>query len=884
MKKNIILCLLSAASLLGAADIRYEKEADKAVQFAAKDMARCLSAVSGEKYSVQPGGQAVRGDIVLNTDSTLKSQEWKFQNKNGILTISGSSSPGIVYGIYTFLEKYAGCFWPAPDTEILPKQPGWKLPAINETGRPAFLRREMYVGYDSMDSVWRLRNKENHRAAYGINILSGKPHECHTFNTYAKAIKDPSLFGVTPNGGKCHTLCMTNPKVREIVLKQLIEYIEADRKARKGQPAYTFPQIYDISQPDGASGAECWCENCRKLAEAEGSYAGPTIAFMNYLGNGIKDKYPEILLRTYAYSYTMKPPKKIKAADNVLIRFCDSHVFKPLVPGTPNGRDLETWGKHAVKKAVWSYWRIYKGNLFPFVRPRKDISDEFRFCKREGVSTYIAEDENPLSRSFAMQQHWLMLKMLDDPSQDIFKLNEKFFAAYYGKAAAPMLKYLDYLEKRQNEQRTHLDREFFEKVNSWLDEAEKLAEGDRRSLIHIGWERVIIDRTMFQNLTELMKQGYRPDLKKTVVRFKENRHRVLSHWSPLGRNLKKLLAVADQEADLYSHYPVKIPEQFDGCEVIDMHWTQLNGQAVKDPDAVCGTARFNPKYRHKSAVYDIGFYNSKRQSGNGIQFGREDFPQDEKFHLYKLGKTLIMAPVYIRYDGTWNFRQWLSTIGLLGEVREIWVSMKFTGPLYVKGSKQPNRVLFDRVLLVKDPNPLRRYKTVDVTKNLLKNGGFEKFKGTWMEQWGKSSPKCGIDKDVKHSGKASLRIGDVEKSYAFAQVNLGKLEDLKHDLLIRGWVKYQDINLGPRHSKPFLGLWAVTAQGGNSYSLPVMEFFNGGAYDWHHFETVVNIEDFKKACRRHPIPPIAVQFRINLHYQPGTVWVDDLEVIPLEKK
>ena len=164
MKKTIILGLLGMAFLACAEDIRYEKEADSAVRFAAKDLARCLSVVTGEKYGVQSGGEAVCGDIVLNTDSTLKSQEWKFQSRDGILTISGSSSPGIVYGVYTFLEKYAGCFWPAPDTEILPPQPEWKLPEINETGRPAFLRREMYVGTDYMDGLWRLRNKENNRA------------------------------------------------------------------------------------------------------------------------------------------------------------------------------------------------------------------------------------------------------------------------------------------------------------------------------------------------------------------------------------------------------------------------------------------------------------------------------------------------------------------------------------------------------------------------------------------------------------------------------------------------------------------------------------------------------------------------------------------------
>ena len=103
-KKLIIAGLLGAAFLLGAADIRCEKGADNAVQFAAKDLARCLSAVSGEKYAVQTGGQAVKGDIVLRTDPQLKSQEWKLQTENGILTISGCDSPGIVYGVYTFLK------------------------------------------------------------------------------------------------------------------------------------------------------------------------------------------------------------------------------------------------------------------------------------------------------------------------------------------------------------------------------------------------------------------------------------------------------------------------------------------------------------------------------------------------------------------------------------------------------------------------------------------------------------------------------------------------------------------------------------------------------------------------------------------------------------
>ncbi|MBE6371446.1 MAG: DUF4838 domain-containing protein [Lentisphaerae bacterium] len=881
--KKIIFLLMTGWTCLHAANICYnENMADQAIKFAAQDMARCLSEVSGEKYGVQPGGKAMRGDIVLNLDPQLKEQEWKLKNKDGILVISGSSSPGIVYGVYSFLEKHASCLWPAPDTEILPKQPGWKLPQVDETGRPAFLRREMYVGPDLMDAVWRLRNKENNRAAFSVNFRVGKPKDCHTFDVYVQAVKDPSLFGVTPRGGKCHTLCMTNPKVRELILAQLIRYIETDRKKAAGNPAYMFPKIYDISQPDGPSGAECWCENCRKLAEEEGSYAGPNLAFVNYLANAVKAKYPDILLQTFAYSYTMKPPKTIKAADNVMIRFCDAKLFKPLVPGTQNGRDLEIWGKHAANKAIWSYWRIYGGNLYPFVRPSKDISAELRFCKKEGVISYFAENEEPLSRSFAMQQHWLALKLLDDPNRDIFKLNEQFFSAYYGKAAAPMLKYLDYLEKRQNEHRTHLDPEFFEKVNAWLDEAETLAKDDPRSLGHIGWERVVVDRTMFQNLNDLMKKGYRPELTEIAARFRKNLMEQLKNWTPIKRNLKDRLTRAEQETELYSRYPVKIPERFDGCEVIDIHWAQMRGTAVKDLDAVCGTARFNPKYKHKYP-YNIGYFNGRKRIGGSISFNPEDIPQDEKFHLYRLGKARIIAPIYVRYDSTWHYRQWLSTIGILGEDRDIWVSMKFTGPFYVKGSKNKNMVLFDRIMLVKDLDPLRFYEPVDVSKNLLKNGGFENSSAKSIPHWGKPTPNCGIDTKTKHSGKASLCLKNLPDSRAAVSCGLGKIDDLKHDLLIRGWVKYQDLDFSRGHSAPAIGLRTLTSGGRRSSFIPVTEFYLG-SNDWHSFETIIDIENFKRSCSRAKIKPETVRFHISLDHQPGTVWVDDLEIIPLNKK
>ncbi len=890
--KTGILSMLVLASALHAADIRYEQN-DPAVKFAAKDMARCLTTVTGKEYRSSPGkAEGKSGDILLLEDPALQAQEWQFRTENGKLYISGRDGMGIVYGIYTFLEKYADCSWFAPDTELLPKNPNWKLPEeLHEKGKPAFSRREMYVGYDYMDGIWRLRNKENNRASFGMNVSSGSPRACHTFDVYVNALKTrPDLFGTAVSGRKCNTLCMTNPEVRRIILAELEKYIEKDRKTLAGRPAYSYPSIYDISQPDGGSGGECWCEECRKLAEEEGAYSGPNLAFVNWLAENIKKKYPELLIRTFAYSYTMAPPKKIQAADNVIVQFCRAYLYNPLVPGTKNGSELEKWGKHAKHKAIWSYWRIFQGPLYPFVKKRSDIAGELRFCQKEGVIHYFAENEEPLSRSFAMLQHWLMLKMLEDPSQDINALTAKFLRGYYGEAAPVMQQYLDYLEKRQEISKQFLDREFFEKVNAWLDQAEKVTADNQLARRHVNWERLIVDRSMYHNLNVLLKAGYSFDRKKTLDRFSRNAVEIIENWKAIPRNQRQgRLRKARQEAELFAYFPVKIPDQFQGCEVEDWHWNQipLGGgveEYVNDPDAVCGTAFKNSRLKH-GLPFSIGFYFPPVKRGETLTFAAVDIPQDEKFHLYKIGKNLIMKQLYVYFDQSWGFRTYLPTLGIIPSEWDIWVSIKFTGPLYVKGSKAQNAVLFDRMLLVKDPDPLRAYKTVDPAKNLVRNGSFEKNQPKWIDGWGKTNANCNVDKMEKHSGSYSLKIGNVTKGYAYLSSGLGKIADLQHDLLIRGWCKYEGLENTGGSQLPFIGIWTSTKNGRNSYTIPVASLYPGNR-EWTRFETVVHVDELKRKVLRYPKEkrPYTLAFRINVANQPGYVWLDDVEVLPLEKK
>ena len=81
-------------------------------------------------------------------------------------------------------------------------------------------------------------------------------------------------------------------------------------------------------------------------------------------------------------------------------------------------------------------------------------------------------------------------------------------------------------------------------------------------------------------------------------------------------------------------------------------------------------------------------------------------PQDEKYHWYK-----ISAFDFGPNTSLWGF-YWYASVNLNSafaaadgipgyNVWETWISVKYTGPAYVKGSTQKNGVFLDRVILVK---------------------------------------------------------------------------------------------------------------------------------------------------------------------------------------
>lgn len=849
MGKLLMACaLVAAVGSVDAATVERANQDDPAIRFAASELTRILRDVDGK--------------VVLAEDATMSPQAWRFKTtEDGTLVISGRDGMGVSYGVSTFLEKYAGVAWLAPDTDVVPDLKSFALPKLDEEGAPAYFYREMYCGSDIIDGTWRLRNKESRRARHGVGAQPGSPRDNHTFGDYCAALRKahPELFGphrLNAEGKVCQMLCMTDEKTRDFVAEEMCRHIAADRAAASGKPGYLVPAFYDLSQCDGASAGECMCDGCRALREREGSYAGPNIAFVNAVADRVKRKYPDVLIQTFAYAYTENPPKTVKAADNVIVRFCRSHIYHQLLPGSPNGAVLEAWSRHASKIGVWGYWRNTRGTVYPFVQPVKTMEAELRYCHDRGVIAYFAEDEEPRMRAFAMLQHWLFLKLTDDPRQNANELAKKFFRGYYGKAARPMAEYLNYLEGREEESRQFLDREFFEKVNAWLDRAEELAQGDELALRHIRWERIVVDRTTYDRLGTLLRAGYAFDRDRVARRFAANVRDQIVHWpgfdGPKAKDVReRRLREAEDEGRLYAHYPIEIPKRFAGLEVEDRHWNRCCGGrsvTVADPDACAGTAFYNNRDDVHKLPYSMGFYSNPMKCGDSLVFSnRKDVPQDEKFHLYRIGRTVVESGLYMTYDPTWENRHYVGVIGIVPEPYEVWVSMKFQGPNFVSGSTKENRVLFDRLLFVKNDDPMRGYR---------------------------------VD-GAPVAANVALQVEGGEK-YAFRQIRLGPVENfLKCDLLIRGRTRYSGIDRAKGDS-PVTGLWALNAKGENAFIIPCAQYFLGDS-EWYPFERVIEAVRIRRYANEHP-EPLTLYFRTGLKCPGGSVAVKDVEIVPIKNE
>ena len=714
-----------------------------------------LGKIFNREVRIIPGSEWTGGTpaILLKRNNELDKEEWNIESDGTCLTISGGWPRGLFYGVCEFLEKFGGIRWFTPHEVKIPQKDIIQVPDNQPFRRkPAFSLQRYIV------SALEYRQYDMSRAYLKQNSVSpdGWPSLFrtrgtgggHSFWKLTRAVPagQEKLLPVDVNGhperGQSgngpNQLCFSNPEFREFAKKEVAKWIGDEEKFSK---TLAFPKEcgalwFDLSQNDVQTW--CQCKECKALIRKYGTVSGAMLDFLN----DIASVFPDRLFQTFAYQFTQEPPKNIRPRDNVMIQTAFLHFSDLLRPMShPNNERIrhqfEGWHAITKRKAVWGYHRLYHmTEAFPW--PQCCfwyIADNIRYYHSYGAEKLLLESEYResrsgfLSRAFNDLHNYLECKMMDDPLQDEKPIIEEFFQFQYGPAVEEMKAYASYLKKRIDavpgilsekplKIRGIMDGEFFVIVNSLLDRAEAKAGTDSGLLTRIAMERIPVDLAAL----EMWKQGGEAcgrtrdeviaRLEKCIKLFFDRCHPEKKRQYA-GKTLEQWEKETFSTLELMRH-PLPVPREFEGEDVIQIPvYGTYETDTVKDPEAAYGTAikldKVPAEWDHTKFPMLFGIYDyTTNASVLEYVIPREKIPQDEKYHLYLIGRH---APNGTHKEWLYGHRSWQLRIARLYEKLwdpmddrreyDIYISCKLTGPAYVENSTQKNAVYVDKLLAVK---------------------------------------------------------------------------------------------------------------------------------------------------------------------------------------
>lgn len=474
-----------------------------AEKFAAEEFVRCFKAVTGADID---NAESAEKQIVINrTDAG--NDGFVIQTSANKVLLSGASDRGTLYAVYSFLEDYLGCKWLDSQTEYLPQLSKAEVPFVDRTDTPVFKYREAYFN-DAHNWEFAARNKLNGYGTTNGEEQGGKFTYAaqlggHTL-PYLVPVSEyydshPEYFALVEgkrSNAKDAQLCLTNLEMTKVatenVLKWLSEYPDAD--------------FISVSQSDNPT--YCECENCKTVLEEEGSPSGALLRFVNTIASSVKEKYPDVLVHTFAYQGTRKPPKITKPADNVLIMLCsieccfghtytncnmDAEDYEKILVNDVNAtflKNLEDWSKIAKNLFVWDYTVNFRRFFMPFPN-LYNLNDNIKTIRDNHAGGVFEQGTTDTKHGeLAELRAYMISKFLWNPDYPESLAINEFLTAYYRDAAAPIREYVDLINSQpQKVPDIHFqifdmpEKEFFtdELLNNamrLMDKAQSLAPND----------------------------------------------------------------------------------------------------------------------------------------------------------------------------------------------------------------------------------------------------------------------------------------------------------------------------------------------------------------------------------------------------------------------
>ncbi len=464
-----------------------------------------------------PAGEGLAVEVKL--DASIGRDGYCIAVSEDGIAICGGNGRGVFYGVYGFLEKYAGARFFMPGLETL----GEGDIVVDEgcDFTPIFEFRQSDWACGNPDEDWRLKNRVNY---------------------YARGKAAPEKGGQMKYGGFVHTLggftgtpgdqqpCLSDPE-------NLKKTIAAVRGILEQDPEVT---IVSVSQNDNVN--YCKCEKCAAVDAEEGSHAGTLIRFVNAVAADIAEDYPNVVIDTLAYQYTRPVPKITKPLPNVCIRLCSIECCfsHPLDDGScPENQkfhhDIVEWSKICDRIYIWDYVTDFSYYI-PTFPNFSVLRQNMRFFAEHGVRGMYPEGNynSPQSGEFGELRCYLLAKLMWDPmmsTTEYYRHMDEFLAAYYGEGWRYIRAYIDFTCAEAAGAHMSIWANPFhiiprdkyeameETIDAWWDKAEAMA-GDRLEAVkrsRIQWRYI---RLMLHPDAEEGK-ALRADVEKDGIRWNE---------------------------------------------------------------------------------------------------------------------------------------------------------------------------------------------------------------------------------------------------------------------------------------------------------------------------------------------------------------------------
>lgn len=458
----------------------------------AKILQAYLKKITEAEYEIHEVTSVLPSFVFVQKDLGADSFAYRIYDKD--IMIEATNEQAAVYAVYDFLERVIGCRYYTSTEEYVPKDANLTVCFEDYTFKPILEYREVYYR-DFSDKAFSEKHKMSPAGKH-----EGWGFWCHSFQTLVSPAEyfeeHPEYFSLYEGRrvGDHAQLCLSNPDVLDVVVKNLKKHIDAKPEAL----------YWSVSQND--NNAYCQCEACQKMNEEDGTPMGSVLRFVNK----VAEHFPDKMISTLAYWYTRKAPKVTKVADNVHIMLCNIEANRgvpiavdPHKGSAENKQELLDWKERCDKLFLWDYCIQFRNLVSPFPNLRV-LAPNIRFFVENNVRSLFSQSNRELGGEFSALRGYLLAKLMWDPYCDEKEVIRDFLTGYYKQAGTFIGRYIDLMHDALEEtggelnifggpldvKETYFTEELFRQYMDLFDQAEEAVKHDAEALFRVKTARM----------------------------------------------------------------------------------------------------------------------------------------------------------------------------------------------------------------------------------------------------------------------------------------------------------------------------------------------------------------------------------------------------------